>query len=278
VAEVIWIFGVSMIVMAGLVFMPVRIVGGLGIVMIALHNLLDRISPAMKMAGAPPSGGQTLWTFLHQPGMVSMFGGITKVFVAYPLIPWIGVMAAGYALGSIYTWGAERRRKWLLVLGVTATLLFVIIRAINVYGDPTPWSRQPTAAFTLLSFLNTTKYPVSLLFLLMTLGPSLIFWGLVDNVRGEGPIATKLITFGRVPLFYFVLQMFVAHLAGVVLGLLSGQEVGFLFTNFPFAENVRPPAGFGSALPVVYAAWIIGVVLLYPLCLWYGNLKRRSAH
>jgi len=280
VAEVIWIFGLSMIVMAGLIYFPVRVVGGLGLVMIALHNLLDRMNPAMTAPGTSPSGSQTLSIFLHQPGMVPMFGGLTKVFVAYPLIPWVGVMAAGYALGSIYSWEAERRRKWLLTLGMIASVAFVILRAINTYGDPAPWSIQPTAVFTFLSFLNTTKYPVSLLFLLMTLGPSLLVLGAADGNRGDGDgvIAKILITYGRVPLFYFILQMFVAHIAGIVLGLLNGQDTGFLFTNFPFAENVRAPAGFGFSLPVVYAAWITGVVFLYPLCLWYGNLKRRSGH
>jgi len=238
------------------------------------------MNPAMTAPGTSPSGSQTLWIFLHQPGMVPIFGGLTKVFVAYPLIPWVGVMAAGYALGSIYSWEAERRRKWLLTLGMIASVVFVILRAINVYGDPAPWSIQPTAVFTFLSFLNATKYPVSLLFLLMTLGPSLLVLGAADGNRGDGDgvIAKILITYGRVPLFYFILQMFVAHIAGIVLGLLNGQDTGFLFTNFPFAENVRAPAGFGFSLPVVYAAWITGVVLLYPLCLWYGNLKRRSGH
>ena len=280
VAEVIWIFGVSMIVMAGLIYFPVRVVGGLGLVMIALHNLLDRMNPAMTSPGTSPSGSQALWIFLHQPGMVPIFGGLTKVFVAYPLIPWIGVMAAGYALGSIYSWGAERRRKWLLTLGMIASVVFVILRAINAYGDPAPWSGQSSAVFTFLSFLNTTKYPVSLLFLLMTLGPSLLVLGALDGNRSDrdGVIAKILITYGHVPLFYFILQMFVAHIAGIVLGFLNGQDTGFLFTNFPFAENVRAPAGFGFSLPVVYTAWITGVVLLYPLCLWYGNLKRRSGH
>jgi len=281
IAEVIWIFGVSMIVMAALVCLPVGIVGGFGLLLIFLHNALDgiRISPAMAMGGsAPLDGWQTFWLFLHQPGMVSPFGGLTKMFVAYPLIPWVGVMAAGYALGSVYSWESRWRRKWLFILGASASLLFVIVRSINVYGDPAPWATQPNAAFTLLSFLNVTKYPVSLLFLLMTLGPALILLTIADTSKGESVISRILITYGRVPLFYFILQMFVAHLAGVILGLINGFDVGFMFTNFPFADNIKPPPGFGSSLVVVYAAWIAGVVVLYPICKWYGHIKSRSGH
>ncbi len=210
--------------------------------------------------------------------MVPLFGGATKLFVAYPLIPWVGVMAAGYALGAVYSWESERRRKLLFTIGGLATIGFVVLRLVNVYGDPSPWGYQSSSAFTFLSFLNVTKYPVSLLFLLMTLGPSLLFLAAADRNDGNGRLASIVLTYGRVPLFYFILQMYVAHLAGVVLGYFSGQEVGFLFTNFPFSDTAKAPPGFGFGLPVLYAAWICGVALLYPLCLWYGRLKRRSGH
>lgn len=281
VAEVIWIFGVSMILMAGIIWLPTWVIGAFGGAMIVLHNLFDgvRVPPATAFAGDPPlSGLQAVWLFLHQPGMVPMFGGATKLFVAYPLMPWVGVMAAGYALGAVYGWESERRRKLLFAIGALATLGFLVLRAMNVYGDPSPWGYQASSVFTFLSFLNVTKYPVSLLFLLMTLGPSLLFLAATDRIDGNGRIASVVLTYGRVPLFYFILQMFVAHLAGVLLGYFSGQEVGFLFTNFPFSDTVKAPPGFGFGLPVLYAAWICGVALLYPLCLWYGRLKRRSGH
>lgn len=275
IAEVIWIFGVSMIVMAALVRMPVWVSGALGLVLIFGHNLLDKLGPAPSMGGGG-SIGQILWTFLHQPGFVPL--GPTKLFVAYPLIPWIGVMAAGYALGRMYEWDSDRRRKALVTIGATATVLFVIVRLINVYGDPSPWAAQPRPGFTFLSFLNTTKYPVSLLFLLMTLGPALLALGMTDRTDGTGLASRVAITFGRVPLFYFVLQMLVAHLAGVILGYFAGFDVGFWFTNYPFSETVKAPDGFGFSLATTYAAWIVGLILLYPLCLWYGDLKRRSGH
>jgi len=281
VAEVIWIFGVSMIVMAGLVWLPTAAVAVFGLVLIAGHNLLDTfaVQPATAMAGNPPLNfGQTIWLFLHQPGFVPLFGATSKMFVAYPLLPWIGVMAAGYALGSIYGWESKQRRKLLFRLGAVAVVLFAILRSINIYGDPSPWQPQSDRWFTVLSFLNTTKYPVSLLFLLMTLGPALVFLAAVDNANGEGLTRRIFLTFGRVPLFYFILQMFVAHLAGVILGYLGGFDVGFWFTNYPFADNIKPPAGYGFGLATTYAAWIVGLILLYPICRWYGDLKRRSGH
>ena len=281
VAEVIWVFGVSMIVMAAIIYLPVWAAGAIGVAMIALHNLFDgvTVSPATSMAGTPPlDAWQTIWLFLHQPGFVPLLDGASKLFVAYPLMPWVGVMAAGYALGAVYARESQRRRKTLYILGGAAIVLFVVIRAVNVYGDPSPWSVQTSPVFTVLSFLNTTKYPASFLFLLMTLGPALLILAATDRVNGENLIARILIVYGRVPLFYFILQMFVAHAFGVVLGVLAGWDVGFLFTNFPFAADVKAPQGFGFPLWIVYVAWIAGVVLLYPVCVWYGDLKRQRKH
>ncbi len=277
-AEVIWVIGVSMIILAGLIHLPARVTAILGIGMIALHNLLDGISvpPTTAMAGTPsPDALQKIWLILHQPGFVPLFQDDLKLFVAYPLIPWIGVMAAGYALGVVYLWESERRRKWLCRLGGALTILFVVIRATNVYGDPQAWKTQSSPVFTVLSFLNVTKYPVSLLFLLMTLGPALLILAWTDGTRKNNGLSRILITFGRVPLFYFLLQMIVAHGLGVVLGYLADKSVGYLFLNFPASSSNAPPdAGF--SLGVVYAAWVGGLMILYPLSLWYGKVKQRQ--
>ena len=275
-AEVIWVFGVSMIVLAAIIFLPVRVVGALGIGMIALHNFLDgvRVPPATAFALKPaPDLLQKLWLFLHQPGFVPLSQNV-KLFVAYPIIPWVGVMAAGYALGVIYTWEAERRRKLLFRLGLVLLALFVVIRALNIYGDPQPWAKQATAIFTVLSFLNTTKYPASLLFLLMTLGTTLPILAWAEGVRKDSVLNRIFITFGRVPLFYFVLQMAVAHGFGVILNYLAGKSVNYFFLSFPASATSAPPnAGF--TLWIVYAAWLGGLVLLYPLCYWYGKVKQQ---
>jgi hypothetical protein len=173
-----------------------------------------------------------------------------------------------------HSWESERRRRWLRRLGLALTVLFVLIRATNIYGDPQVWNSQTSAVFTVLSFLNTTKYPPSLLFMLMTIGPALLILAWTDDVRKDNFLSRIFITFGRVPLFYFILQMFVAHGAGVLLGFMAGKSIGHLFLNFPGSStNVPPDAGF--PLWVVYAAWLGGLVLLYPLCLWYGRLKQR---
>jgi uncharacterized membrane protein len=197
-----------------------------------------------------------------------------RLFVAYPLVPWVGVMAAGYALGAVYGWETGRRRRLLFRLGLVLLGLFALVRAINIYGDPQPWAAQQSPIFTALSFLNTTKYPASLLFLLMTLGPALLILAWADDATERGWLSRILITFGRVPLFYFVLQMFVAHGFGVVLNYLAGKSVGYFFLNFPDSVGDAPP-GAGFRLWVVYAAWLGGVALLYPLCLWYGRVKQR---
>src|SRR5688572_11376707 len=176
--QVIWVIGVSMIVLAALIHLPLRLVGAFGIAMIVLHNLLDRFHvQGWQGPNSPvPGFGAKLFILLHQPFEPVPVVGFPSpvIFVIYPLIPWVGVMAAGYAFGAIYKWDAQRRGRWLVRLGILATVLFVVLRAINLYGDPSHWSRQGTFVFTILSFLNTTKYPPSLLFLLMTLGPAFL--------------------------------------------------------------------------------------------------------
>ena len=166
---VLWALGWAMIVLSVLIRMPAWVVTASGVLLIAGHNLLDSVRSA-----------NPLWSILHSPGFV-LNTPEHVVFVAYPLIPWIGVTAVGYGLGQIYAWDTERRRAWLLRLGLVLSLGFLVIRALNTYGDPARWLPQKTAAFTLLSFLNTTKYPPSLVFLLMTLGPALIFLWAVDR-------------------------------------------------------------------------------------------------
>lgn len=277
-AQVIWVIGVSMIAMAALIHLPVRVVGAIGLAMIVFHNLLDsyKLPPAISFGGTPDLG-QSIWIVLHQMGVIPLTPGGPTVFLAYPLIPWVGVMALGFAVGTIYGWKADPRRRVLLIAGIAATALFIVLRSMNVYGDPAPWSVQPDASFTVLSFLNTTKYPPSLLFLLMTLGPSLIVLALADAISGQSLWQRVAIVFGRVPMFYYLLQWFVAHGFGVILTLAAGKDSAYLFMNF--GENAQHmPPDYGFPLWVVHAAWIGGLIILYPLCLWYGNYKRRNKH
>jgi len=279
-AQVIWVIGVSMIVMAAAIRLSVKANAAIGLAMILFHNLLDgfALPPNIAFAGTPPATfAQDLWMIFHQPGVVSLFGGATRVFFAYPLIPWIGVMMAGYALGSIYELAGEVRRRYLLLIGIAACVLFVVIRSINIYGDPQAWAQQASGTFTFLSFLNTTKYPPSLLFLLMTLGPSMIVLSLADEIRGESVWQSVCVTFGRVPMFFYLLQWVSAHTFGVALNYFAGVDVSYLFLD-PLSMGAAAPPNHGFSIWIAYLAWISGLVLLFPLCHLWGKLKQQKKH
>jgi len=277
VFQVIWVIGVSMIVLAALIHLPKIAIAAFGILMIALHNLMDgiRVTGWRGPGSAVPGIGAKLWILLHQAfdGFPILGDHSPVVVVIYPLIPWIGVMAVGYAFGVLYTFDAERRRRLLLIIGGSATLLFIILRAIDRYGDPSAWTQQKSFIFTVLSFINTTKYPPSLLFLLMTLGPAILFLALVESQAAGGPIRNFFVTFGRVPLFFYILQWYLAHIISLLLHLALGRPVSWLWQS---PLNFGPaPQGIGFNLGVVYLSWIAGVLILYPLCKWFAGVKQR---
>ncbi|MBA2704517.1 MAG: DUF1624 domain-containing protein [Blastocatellia bacterium] len=284
--QVIWTIGVSMIVLAALIHLPLRVVGAFGVLMIAFHNLLDRFHVEGWHGPQSPVPGfwAKLFIILHQAFEafpVLWFFPSPVVFVLYPLIPWIGVMAAGYAFGAVYQMNAEKRRRLLLVMGSIATLFFIVLRAINHYGDPSHWSEQSTPSFTFISFLNVTKYPPSLLYLLMTLGPAMLALALFEsNKLGASRshsfwnrIRTFFITFGRVPLFFYLLQWPTSHFMSLIVHLIAGKPVRWMFGSE--IDFNGPPPGAGFNLAVVYACWIAGVLLLYPLCKWFAGVKAR---
>jgi uncharacterized membrane protein len=259
---VLWALGWALIFLAALVWLPVPAIAVIGGVMVVTHNLLD----ALRFTNP-------VWLVLHGPGVVLNQSGHV-VFAAYPLVPWIGVTALGYALGAAYTWTPERRRRLLLGAGAALIIAFFVIRGLNVYGDPSPWKSQPTALFTALSFLNTTKYPPSLAFLLMTLGPALL--ALAWAERSAHTWHRPLLVFGRVPLFYFVWHFVLLHAAAVVICVVKYGTAHWMFEspdlgNYPFT----PPPGWGFTLPVVYLAWVTVVLAVYPLCRWFAALKAR---
>jgi uncharacterized membrane protein len=264
---VLWALGWSMIVLAGLIHFSTRAVVTFGVLLIALHNLLDGIRADTFGAFAP------LWNFLHAPGLLYQ-GQDRFLLLAYPIIPWIGVTAVGYGLGALYLWDAERRRACLLRLGLGLSAAFIVLRLLNIYGDPVPWSSQPTGLYTLLSFLNTSKYPPSLLFLLMTLGPALCMLALVD-ARTPAWLRPANV-FGRVPLFYYLVHFPLIHLLAVFASAFRYGEVAGLFQSptldrFPFTQ----PPGWGQGLPVVYAMWLLVVLSMYPLSRWWAGLKQQ---
>jgi uncharacterized membrane protein len=210
--------------------------------------------------------GNEFFPLLTWPGPV--------VFLIYPLVPWIGVMAAGYAFGRIYDFDAARRRRVLVLAGTAMVVAFIGIRATNIYGDPSLWQAQPTARFTLLSFVNTTKYPPSLLFLLMTLGPMLLVLAWLEPRRMDNRAARALVTFGRVPLFFYLLQWPLAHSLAIGISLMAGKDIAYYFMNPP-AFFTAAPADSGFELWMVYVCWAVVVSVLYVLCSWYAGIKRR---
>ena len=268
--QVIWAIGWSMIMLAPLVFLPAWAVGAFGVAMIAVHNLLDGVH--FREAGV----AHTLWTVLHDPGPTNPMAfrspdATPIIFVAYPLIPWIGVMAAGYAFGALLGGEAGRRRRLLLVLGGTMILLFVALRASKLYGDASPWLPEEGV----LSFLNCTKYPPSLLYLLMTLGPAILALGLLD--RATPFVLRPLIVFGRVPLFYYLLHLVVIHSVAIACGYARYGEILPTLLSAPFGEGTPPyPKGYGYALGLVYVVWLGVVLFLYLPCRWFAGVKSRS--
>src|ERR1700730_12742144 len=259
---VLWALGWAMIVLSVLVYLPASIVTTFGVVMIASHNLLDSIQSS-----------NPLWSILHSPNFIVNHPGHV-VFVTYPLIPWMGVTAAGYGLGQIYSWPSARRKAFLLPLGLALTAAFFVLRAINVYGDPLRWTTQKSPAFTVLSFLNTTKYPPSLLYLLMTLGPALLFLWAVD--AGTPQWLRPALTVGKVPMFYYLLHIPLIHLIAIAVCYARYGQVHWMFESPTLGQfPITPPPGWGYSLPIVYLVWAIVVITLYPLCRWFAGLKQR---
>jgi uncharacterized membrane protein len=272
---VIWILGWSMVAMALIVRLPVRWIAALGLGMIATHNLLDGINPA--------SFGRFYWWWmlLHSPGPIPITANFS-FSVRYVLIPWVGVMAAGFAFGSLLH--RPDRRKWILRIGISATLLFFVLRALNLYGNGIaglpfgyprsagPWTVQSTLLLTVVSFFNTLKYPPSLDYLLMTLGPSMILLGLLDGAKAERGLSRIFIVFGRVPLFYYVLHIYLIHLIAIVVALAFHQPI---WHGTVIADFAQKPSGYGHGLPFIYAMWVLAVAILYAPCRWFMEFRSR---
>jgi len=272
---VIWGLGWSMVAMALIVRLPVRWIAALGVVMIATHNLLDGINPA--------SFGKFYWAWilLHSPGRIALTDNFA-FSARYVLIPWVGVMSAGFAFGALLS--RPDRRKWILTLGFSLTAAFLLLRAVNLYGNGTaglpfgypraagPWSVHPTFSMTVISFFNTLKYPPSLDYLLMTLGPALVLLGLLDGVKAERGFTRVLLVFGRVPMFYYVLHLYTIHLLAIVVSLAFHQPV---LHGSVIADFAQKPPGYGHSLPFVYAMWILAVAILYLPCRWFMEFRAR---
>jgi uncharacterized membrane protein len=258
--QVIWVIGASMIILGALAPLGPRISGLLGLAIIATHNLLD-------------GSTNELWRMLHSITFHRPTPGHT-VASLYPLIPWVGVMMAGYGAGPLWNSSPKQRQLWLNRSGLAAITLFFLLRLTNLYGDPSPFQPQQNPVFTLLSFVNVSKYPPSLDYLLLTLGPAALLLAALDR---KSPSWTHPFqTFGRVPLFFYLLHLPLIHGAAVAISLIRHGSAAWLFQD-PFALRRPPnaaPVDYGFGLLGVYLLWLAVSVLLYPLCLRYGQFKR----
>jgi uncharacterized membrane protein len=262
---VLWALGWSMIVLSALVFLPTSAIATISIATIALHNMFDGM-------GAPASSaGRLAWFILHRPGPLYAREGMMW-FLGYPLVPWIAIMSLGFAIGVVFTWPAERRRAFLTRAGLACVAAFFVLRTINVYGDPFRWSVQRSSGFTILSFMNVTKTPPSLLFVLMTVGAAMLFLRAADSSRPN--LLRPALTIGRVPMFYYIGHVLVLHLIVTIEAFVRYGNAAVVtqsptLDRFPFTQ----PPGWAASLPVVYAAWALVVVILYPCCRWYARYK-----
>jgi uncharacterized membrane protein len=267
-AGVIWMIGWSMMVLAAAVYLPTIFVAGIGVLLIVLHNVTNLFRPQLVHAFGS-EGPNWMLQVLYFGGGFRIGKSGPPLFILYVLVPWVGLMLAGYAFGSITEQGPESRRRIYLWLGSAFTGLFIVLRAIGVYGDPRPWDRH-----TVFSFLNTTKYPASLEYLLMTTGPMFIVWALAE--RWKGRVASVIETFGRVPMFYYLLHIPLIHLAACVVSLFrEGRVNPWLFANHPVASGPAP-AGYTWSLGLLYIVYAVILILLYFPCRWFADKKKTS--
>lgn len=263
---VIWALGWSMIFLAGFIHLPKWLTISIGLVLVFGHNLMDGVHVSSPLAA---SFG---WSVLHEFNLFKI--GAFNVLAAYPLVPWIGVMALGYCLGSIFSkeFDVQKRKKFLLLAGGVSILLFIMLRYSNLYGDPLKWTEQRSALYSFFSFLSVNKYPPSLLYLLMTIGPGLVFLAFTENFNNG--IAKRIKTVGRVPMFYYLVHLYLIHIASLIAAVASGRAWTDM-VNFSTWISFEPKLkGYGFSLGVTYAVWAALIVVLYFLCKWYDGYKR----
>jgi uncharacterized membrane protein len=268
-AGVIWMLGWCMVLLAALIWLPIPVIGAFGVAVIALHNLMDFLSPAAGQS-LQESSLSWLWQILYFGGPIQLGHNGPTLMVLYSIVPSIGVMAAGYAFGAVMTLEPERRNRICVEIGAAAVLLFLVLRTLDVYGDPRHWHVAGPAP-AILRFINTSKYPASLLFLLMTLGPTILLLPLAERARGK--VGEIFSIFGRVPMFYYLLHIPTIHLAAVIVSFArEGQVNPWLFTNHPMM-NPPPPEGYMWSLALLYTVFFVVVAVLYLPCRWYARRK-----
>jgi uncharacterized membrane protein len=266
ILQVIWGIGAAMVLMSLLIHLNYYVLLTIGLLIVFGHNLFDltRITPESPLFAS--------WSIFRQAGFVAIPNG-PSILVPYPMLPWAGIMIIGYCIGKMYEskFDSATRRKLLLQLGIGSIVLFILLRFINWYGDPAPWSVQKNALYTFMSFINTTKYPISLMYALMTLGPVLVILSFLESTNTKS--LRPFIVFGRVPLFYYIIHFYIIHIVGLLL-FMNKTGTSLSSIDFHFDKTFGGlTAEAGYSLFWVYVAWATLIVILYPVCRWYNNYK-----
>jgi uncharacterized membrane protein len=267
--QVIWAIGICMMLLAALIYLPKRLLLGLGFIILLGHNMLDGIT----QQGAEPLS--LLWYYVHQFNFQAINEGQSMLAIAYPFLPWLGIIILGYCFGHYYQKGfdAKIRKTWLLRYGIGAVVLFFMLRFINVYGDLKPWASQNSITNTILSFFNVTKYPPSLVYTLMTIGPALLFLYAIESIKNR--FTNIMIVFGRVPFFYYIIHLYLVHLIGLIGLVILGENWNeLIMTVDRFKKQYLLDIGFD--LWVTYLVWILVIIILYPICKRYMQYKSKN--
>ena len=266
--QVIWAIGVCMIVLGLLIHLPKKVIFIIALLIVFGHNSLDGIVKEGNNLGA------VLWYFLHQMNGFSYAEG-RLIWFSYPVLPWIGVMSLGYCFGQLYKKEASiaLRNNWLIIAGISSIVLFFIFRGLNFYADLMPWSYQETTEKTIISFFNTTKYPPSLAYLLMTLGPTFLFLYGIENIKNK--IANYLIVFGRVPFFFYIIHILVIHIGAIIGLIITGKDWKLMILNNEIMST-GALRGYGYSLFTVYIIWALIILILYPICYRYMSYKLKN--
>lgn len=261
--QVIWALGISMIILAGLIHLPKKVILAFSLMIIFGHNLLDNTH----------FDSNFFWSMLHEPKRFEFTEGQTVIF-AYSLLPWIAVMSLGYCFGSLYdaTYDIQKRQRLLNGLGLGSLVVFFILIAFNTYGDPLKWNNYGYTSKTLMSIFNVNKYPPSLLYLLITLGGTFLFIANAEKLKGK--VVDFFCIFGRVPFFYYILHIYLIHFLAVFAAEFTGFGWQVMVSMPKFVTRVEALKGYGFNLITVYIIWIIVVALLYPLCKKFDTYKQ----
>lgn len=268
VLQVIWAIGFSMLFLSGIIYFSNKIISVIGLVIICFHNLFDTFIYEGQSLYA------ILWYFLHQQSMIKISEHTSLAF-GYPIIPWVGLMALGYVMGSLYTeYQSKERASLLMKFGIYSVLAFIVLRLTNFYGEPNHFAIQEKISFSVMALFNTTKYPPSLLYILMTIGPSLILLSIIEKYKNK--ITDFFIVFGRVPLFYYFTHVFFIHIIAIIVLIIENEDYGIMLNMTPFLPNQYQLMEYGYPLWVVYLVWVIVILILYPICYKYMKYKSNS--